>query len=649
MFIINKLREDPVVDFAALELKKYLRMMMLDCGEIKISYDPAAKSGFRLGLLEDFQLPFTGEDADFDDEVYIDTDAQGGILAGANVRSVLFAVYRYLKLNGCRFLAPGVDGEYIPLQDIVPQKYHKIPDNRIRGYTIEGRPSLQNVLAYIDYHAKCELNRFAPMSPFIYMRRWYIHELLEQHREPEPITNDTAEQFLRQIECHCAMRGLILTNGSHDTIAYVYGIEPKDRELYKQGILEPTEEMKSRMAMLDGKRDLHRKDPFFTNFCMSRPELRQIYVDKQVEFVKKNRHLSSVGCSLGDLPRNHCECPECQKLHPTDFHVMLLNAIDERLTAEGIDTKLGFSTYVDQQFAPKQEKLKNHSRFIMSLCPISRSYTSSITKDSVYPEIKPYVRNKWENAKTVEELLAYYKHWRKTQNLNCPGYVFEYHFWRHQYLDPGMIQMSRRLHQDIRALPLMDMAGMVEDGSNKSFFPNGLQSYTYSRTLTDSDVEFDQIVQEYFPTAYGEDWQVAYDYLCKISELFDHGYMCGEKGIDPSQSIYYDPARVANFDAVIELAKEMETIAHDHRTMPFRIQSVHWQLLAHHARWCIALAQVMKVKCCGHDEEAKEKWKETIGDFSKYDVELDSYFDMSLAAYSYRQVMSKIKPTVNFF
>ena len=79
MFIINKLREDPVVDFAALELKKYLRMMMLDCGEIKISYDPAAKSGFRLGLLEDFQLPFTGEDADFDDEVYIDTDAQGGI------------------------------------------------------------------------------------------------------------------------------------------------------------------------------------------------------------------------------------------------------------------------------------------------------------------------------------------------------------------------------------------------------------------------------------------------------------------------------------------------------------------------------------------------------------------------------------------
>jgi len=80
------------------------------------------------------------------------------------------------------------------------------------------------------------------------MRRWYVHELLEQHREPEPITNDTAKQFLRQIEFHCEMRGLTLTNGSHDIIAYVYGIEPKDRELYKQGILEPTEEMKSRAS-----------------------------------------------------------------------------------------------------------------------------------------------------------------------------------------------------------------------------------------------------------------------------------------------------------------------------------------------------------------------------------------------------------------
>ena len=48
MFVINKLRADHVVDFAAEELKEYLRMMMPRCGEIAINYDPEAKTGFTL-------------------------------------------------------------------------------------------------------------------------------------------------------------------------------------------------------------------------------------------------------------------------------------------------------------------------------------------------------------------------------------------------------------------------------------------------------------------------------------------------------------------------------------------------------------------------------------------------------------------------
>ena len=97
MFYIKKLRDDNVLHFAAEELKKYLRMMMPECGEIEISTAPGAKDGFRLGLLEDFFLPCEAPDADLDDIVHIDTTAEGGILAGSNPRSVLFAVYRFLK------------------------------------------------------------------------------------------------------------------------------------------------------------------------------------------------------------------------------------------------------------------------------------------------------------------------------------------------------------------------------------------------------------------------------------------------------------------------------------------------------------------------------------------------------------------------
>ena len=56
MYKIYKITSHPTGDFAAEELKKYLRMMMTECGEIEISYSPDATDGFRLGLMSDFSL-----------------------------------------------------------------------------------------------------------------------------------------------------------------------------------------------------------------------------------------------------------------------------------------------------------------------------------------------------------------------------------------------------------------------------------------------------------------------------------------------------------------------------------------------------------------------------------------------------------------
>ena len=127
MYQIKKMRSNHVIDFAAEELKKYLRMMMPESGDITITYEPSAEDGFRLGFAEDFGLTFEEvDDPVLDDVVHIETDTQGGILTGSNPRSVLFAVYRFLKENGCRWLFPGVDGEYIPIKDIEPTTYHHL-------------------------------------------------------------------------------------------------------------------------------------------------------------------------------------------------------------------------------------------------------------------------------------------------------------------------------------------------------------------------------------------------------------------------------------------------------------------------------------------------------------------------------------------
>ena len=119
MLKINKTISASPVDYAAEELKKYLRMMMPEAGDIRISYDPLAKDGFRLGLMQDFGLDISdAPDPVLDDILYIDCDTDGGIIAGDSERSILLAVYEYLRQNGCRWLFPGVDGEFIPMQKI---------------------------------------------------------------------------------------------------------------------------------------------------------------------------------------------------------------------------------------------------------------------------------------------------------------------------------------------------------------------------------------------------------------------------------------------------------------------------------------------------------------------------------------------------
>ena len=117
MYCINKITSDPTVDFAAEELKKYLRMMMPEAGEIFIKYAPEAKDGFMLGLMSDFGLDTSeADDIELDDILHIDVDGAGnGVIAGSNPRSILLAVYRYLQENGCRWLFPGIDGEFIPM------------------------------------------------------------------------------------------------------------------------------------------------------------------------------------------------------------------------------------------------------------------------------------------------------------------------------------------------------------------------------------------------------------------------------------------------------------------------------------------------------------------------------------------------------
>ena len=200
MFKINKITSNPTVDFAAEELKKYLRMMMPDAGEIVVKYAPEARDGFRLGLMQDFSLDVSeAEDVKIDDIIHIDTDSEGGIIAGSNARSILLAVYKYLTLNGCRWLFPGIDGEFIPVKDIEPTAFHKMADNRYRGWCNEGAEFQQCMIEAIDFAPKIGLNTFMLefFNPTVYYSWYYNHLHNQKNREAEPVSRETTLQWKR--------------------------------------------------------------------------------------------------------------------------------------------------------------------------------------------------------------------------------------------------------------------------------------------------------------------------------------------------------------------------------------------------------------------------------------------------------------------
>lgn len=640
MLKIHKLRADHVLDFAAEELKKYLRMMMPRCGEIDILYVPDATDGFRLGLLEDFGIQSEAEDPVLDDVIHVDTQADGGILAGSNPRSVLFAVYRLLRENGCRWLYPGLDGEHIPVRKLTETKYHKLADHRFRGHCNEGAESQQAMLDTIDFYAKLELNVYMLEFdiPYNYYNRYYSHEKNEKNRPPEPVSYQQVLQWKRQCEAEISKRGLQFHDMGHGWTAEPFGLDSTAGWVSAEQ--ELTQEQKDSIALLDGERKLFLGVALDTNLCMSKARVRSTMVECIVDYAEKHRNVDYLHVWLADGSRNHCECEECQKARPSDFYMMIMNELDEKLTEKRLSTRIVFIAYVDTLFAPEKVRIQNPRRFSLLYAPISRVYTSSITEDSVIPPAPAYERNRWDPPNSSEANMAFLREWQ--QSWEGPAFSYEYHFWKHQYYDPGLMYISRRVYEDIRALKFMGLGGFVEDGSQRSFFPNGFAMYIYAEALMNRECDYEAVLADYLQHIYGDAWQEARDYLQKVTDLFD--FAC-EKASDPYHEVnFYNPDYARRLSGVKELAAEGRALALKHLSMPTRPQTLSMRLLLRHAEYIEGMAEFLKEKALGNDKAAEERFEAFLESFGKYEWELERYLDHNLMARSLHIIIRR--PTV---
>ncbi|MBR2926003.1 MAG: DUF4838 domain-containing protein [Clostridia bacterium] len=628
MLKIYKITSDPVVDFAAEELKKYLRMMMTEGGDIQIAYDPTATEGFRLGLMQDMGLDVSDvENVELDDILYIDTDTTGGIIAGDNPRSVLLAVYEYLKKNGCRWLFPGVDGEYIPLKNIEPVKCRVVPLCRHRGEATEGANYQQNFIENIDLIAKLGLNCF--MIEFRvppYYDSYYLHRN-NTFRKPEPTSQTTLVQWKRALECELEKRGLGFHDIGHSWTGDSF-VDPDKTVVgwYKVDPETVSEETKQYLALLNGKRGFYNDVPAGTNFCMSNPEARKKVCDFVVRYTKSHANSDYIHVWLADAVNNFCECEACSKKTPSDWYVVLMNDLDRALTEAGLTNRVGMAVYVDTIWAPTTETFNNPDRFLMILGPITRTYATGADDELINTmELPAYELNKSDLPNTIDGYIAHAKNWKAQGGADV--LAFEYHFWRYFVHSAGGISIAKRAFDDARSYHKHNLDGVMQDGSQRAFFPNGFAFYANSRAIFDADVTFEEVAEDYFSHCYGKDWKQFYEFFENVEKLLPQEYLClagGKKHyVDPDMAKHI----AENMDAVLAQGK---ALVESHYNSDVRVQTAAVRIMEYYLIYVEYYAKMMLQKALGNDDEAMKIFEAWRDEFSKYEIYMETCYDQHL-------------------
>ena len=406
---------DPVV-FAAQELQKYLQMMTSAPASVlpQTTYDANLAPGIWLGVAG--ALPGANVStaaSPLDDAIAMEVHGGQGWIAGANARSVLLAVYRFLHENGCRWPRPAPEQALIParsraeLSAVISEK----AAFQHRAICIEGAVSLEHVLAIIDWAPKVGFSGYFTQfrEGHTFFDRWYSHRL-NPLVSPEGCTVEQARQYTRTAEAELARRGMVYHAIGHGWTCEAFGIPGLG---WDPVVKDWPQEVVDVLALVNGKRAMWRDIPLITSLCFSNPQARRKVVACVVEYLETHRNIQALHFWLDDGFNNKCECENCVQMRPSDFYVMLLNELDEALSARGFPEKVVFLAYADLLWPPEVAQLKNPDRFILMFAPITRSYRRPLFPTDPAYTPPPYVRNRVVFSNNNDEQLAFLRGWQR--------------------------------------------------------------------------------------------------------------------------------------------------------------------------------------------------------------------------------------------
>ena len=615
------------VAFAAAELKRILTQMdpSLETAVCQME-ERSGNAGIWLGTTND--LSVTGPAVarpDLDDGYLIEMSGVNGIIAGVNPRSVLLAVYRYLRELGCAWIRPGALGEIIPAVSIITREVHvsEAASSRHRGVCIEGAASYDHVTEMIRWLPKIGMNAYFNQfwSPVTFYDRWYRHER-NPTLVPYPLTREEVDGFVRNQLNDVRREDMLYHATGHGWTCEPFGFDSCGWYPHEGPLPEGAEEI---LAMVNGKRGLHTdKIPLNTNLCYTNPDVREKIIEGITQYCLRHKEVNYLHFWLADAMNNQCECPECVKKTPSDHYVDMLNMLDERMTEAGVAARVVFLIYFDLMWRPTTSRIKNEDRFVLMFAPITRTYSTAYVDagidDSV--KVKPFELNKISLPRSVSENVAFLKSWKEV--FKGDSFIFDYHLWIDHLRDIGYAQISEVLFKDMKGLRQLGLNGMVSCQAQRVFFPSALPMQLMADALWNDSVDYETCVQKHYRDMYAEEGPRVRAYLERVSALFDSAYMRHEKPQISEEAL-------RNLNKAGELIKEFMPIINENLNpaKPMTPAARHsFAILKRHGELAIILAGAHACKAAGDMDTAKTLWEEAAAFARSHEMELNEVFDV---------------------
>ncbi len=465
------------LEFASYELSRYLAEMGVKA-DIALNVDASIFDGDK----------FEQYNPELDDAFSICVKGGKGTIIATNHRAVLMGVYHFLKLQGCRFMMPGKNGEYVPIIESVKDAEEIwYAYTRHRGTTdaMLRCGGIDCMLEFVDWLPKIMMNTYFIELTDGYWDMWYeqLHEG-DPYQKPDSLSKEQYEMWHGWLVGEIKKRGLLYHTAGHGfTNMLMEGITEAKRGVVIQKTEDKTPcQNPEILPLINGKRELSNNTPLNTNLCFSKPEVRKLYAEKIYEYSEKHPEVDYLHVWLGDAFANFCECEDCRKMTPTDWYIKVINEVDEEFTRHGSNQKIVFLGYFELLYPPVSEKVKNEDRFTFLFCPYARDFSKRY-RDWEVQEVTPIPLNSYkESHMNMGLYLGQYKRWREWFGGDCA--VFDYNLDSAiAKVDITHLSQAPILSDDCLYMKEIGLNGRIECANNRYIFPIPMVWYAMSEAL----------------------------------------------------------------------------------------------------------------------------------------------------------------------